>query len=89
MASVRLIKRGEAWVTEFLGKERLFTFDISDNSNWRSFGLHPEGAVEFTCDLRGNLETLTLCKTGEELTELEIPKNSQLAMLMAVGQAAA
>lgn len=81
---VKLIKRERTWVTELLGAERNFQFDLDENSTWRSLGIHPEGAVQFECDMRGNLEKLVLCKTGEELDYLEIPKNNQLSMLITV-----
>lgn len=81
---IKLIKREKVWVTELMGTERNFQFDLDENSTWRSLGLHPEGAVQFECDLRGNLEKLVLCKTGQELDYLEIPKNNQVAMLVQV-----
>lgn len=80
----KLIKRHSTWVIEFLGTERNFQFDLDDNSTWRSLGIHPEGAVQFECDMRGNLEKLVLCKSGVELEYLEIPKNNPLNRLITV-----
>lgn len=75
---VKLIKRDNVWVTEFLGKERHFIID-NDLSTWRSLGIHPGGAIEFKIDPRGNLETVRCIFTGEDITELDIPNMHSVA----------
>jgi hypothetical protein len=75
---VKLIKCGNVWVTEFLGKLRHFIID-SDLVSWRSLGVHPSGAVEFNIGLDGTLESVRSLATGEDLLELEIPKGHSVA----------
>ncbi|QBJ02889.1 hypothetical protein MZD04_gp363 [Pseudomonas phage Psa21] len=79
--SVKLIKRGNAWVTEFLGKERHFIVD-SDLVTWRSLGVLTGAAVEFSIDLGGSLEHVRNLLTGEELSELEIPSGHTVARMI-------
>lgn len=76
--NVKLIKRGTVWVTEFMGKERYFIMD-SDLVTWRSMGIHPAGTIEFEVGLDGALETVRALETGEEITELDIPKLHSVA----------
>lgn len=76
--SVKLIKRDNVWVTEFLGKERHFIID-TDLVTWRSLGVHPSGAVEFQIDLDGTLENVRSIFTGEDIMELDIPSNHSVA----------
>lgn len=75
---VKLIKQGDVWVTEFLGKLRHFQIH-SDLVSWRSMGIIPGAAVEFFTDLDGALLNVVDLKTGEQLTELDIPKMHSVA----------
>lgn len=75
---VKLIKQGDTWVTEFLGKLRHFLID-SDLVTWRSMGIIPGAAIEFNIDLDGTLLTAKDMSTGLEINELEIPKRHALA----------
>ncbi|WDS62080.1 hypothetical protein [Pseudomonas phage D6] len=75
---VKLIKRDNVWLTEFLGKERHFIIE-TDLVTWRSMGIHPSGAVEFQVDLDGTLNSVRSIYTGEEISELDIPKMHSVA----------
>lgn len=80
MSELKLQKVGENWVVEFMGKLRHVNFNIDESITWRTLGIHEKGAVCFSCDLGGNIESIKLVTTGEELTELVIPKGHQLGM---------
>jgi hypothetical protein len=79
--SVKLIKRGTTWVTEFMGKERHFILE-NDLVNWRSMGILPTSAIEFDCELDGTLLTATEIRTGNALEELDIPSNHVVAKMV-------
>ncbi|AEH03747.1 hypothetical protein AVT69_gp322 [Pseudomonas phage PhiPA3] len=76
---IKLVKRGDkGWVAELLGTDRRFNFDLDDQQTWVSLGIHPEGAVRFECDMRGNLERVTLVNGDVELDNLIIPAGKAL-----------
>jgi len=75
---VKLIKQDNVWVTEFLGKLRHFIIE-TDLVSWRSLGIHPSGAVEFNVDPDGSLTSVRSIYTGEEISELDIPKRHSVA----------
>lgn len=76
--NVQLTKRGNVWTTTFLGKERHVLIE-SDLVTWRSLGILPDTAIEFNVGLDGGIESIIALAKGQELEELEIPKNHVVA----------
>ncbi len=75
---VKLMQVGGIWLTEFLGKFRHFIME-SDLISWRSMGILPGAALEFTTDLDGALLSVRNIATDEFLDALEIPKMHSVA----------
>ena len=75
---VKLMQGGGIWLTEFLGKFRHFIME-SDLVSWRSMGILPGAALEFTTDLDGALLSVRNIATDEFLDALEIPKMHSVA----------
>lgn len=75
---VKLMQVGNVWVTEFLGKARHFIMD-SSLVTWRSLGILPGAALEFSTDLDGSLLSVRNVATNQLLSELEIPKQHSVA----------
>lgn len=76
--NVKLQQVGGCWLTEFFGKLRHFIME-SDLVSWRSMGILPGAALEFTTDLNGALLSVRNLATGELLDALEIPKMHSVA----------
>lgn len=83
MPSVKIQKIGGKWVILWMTRLHEFRFD-TDTIEWVSMGIHPDGAVRITTDFDGQIESVVLVKSDEEVLELDIPSNHSLARMVTV-----
>lgn len=82
---VKLIQQPDGvWTTDVNGLDYEVVLDESKLVVWRTLGLHPHGAVEVSQTSKGQIEAFTLVNTGEQLKEIEFPKQHTLYKVMNV-----
>lgn len=84
---VKLTKQPDGiWTTKLEGVDRIVTVDESPVIVWRTMGLSEKGATEVTQTSNGELISITLLQTGEELNEVVFTKQHSLYLAMNIKQ---